>query len=201
MKSTINRMDTNQIKSIISSALCCEIPERKQQFLGVFAQDELINQNLFIPGKRRIVVLNNKPSNDPGEHWYMIGVDLRHKNDYHGFVFDSLAMPNIYRKAHDYFMVAHGTPKLNYILRNRAATQQASLDSCGLHVLYGVLTMIKGDHALPKFLATFSDDMLMNDCILLKNFVEFLKCSHNESLLNDMQLSIKETVSYCINKK
>src|SRR5882757_11009603 len=99
-------MNTVLIEQIVGLALLCETKERREQFTGVHSIDKLDSEaNLVAPGKLRMCIVNSQTSYEPGEHWFVVGVDLREKDkrQWHAFVFDSLAQYTKYPRLVKFF--------------------------------------------------------------------------------------------------
>src|SRR5258705_12424829 len=86
-------MDTRALEKIVPTVLACADDEASEQFTGVFPIDHLPNAKLFSKGKLRMCIINSHTSTQPGEHWLVVGIDMRNPSpeQYHAFIFDSLS--------------------------------------------------------------------------------------------------------------
>jgi hypothetical protein len=195
-------MDTHQIERVVEAALECVPKAKRNQFKGVFPVDHFVEQYraepLYNCNERSIYILNSHPSSGPGEHWFVIGFDMRGGDikKWHGFLFDSLALDirEKYPLVYKYFE----SSEISYVLRNKHPVQDESVDSCALHVIYIVVLLIKEGYSFINALRTYDPArQLRNDCALLENFKSFLECQSLISLLHELGGSLKDTYSMC----
>lgn len=196
-------MDTRALEKIIPIVLGCHIDNMtSSKFTGVFPIDALSKANLFAPGKLRVCVINSQSSWQSGEHWLVVGVDLRSRQskDHHAFVFDSLALnlkrsyPLLFE-----FLRSHSST-LNHILRNKTKFQTVGLDSCGLHAIYFIEQLISQNLSFEEAIKTFHPgNTLLNDCSLLVRINNFLSCNSKQELLDQINKQLLETRLKCGN--
>jgi hypothetical protein len=187
-------MNSHQIEKIISLTLGCS--KGRDAFLGVFPIDMLSKINLFIPGKRRVCILNTDPSWKAGTHWYLLSVDAR-LNDHFATLFDSLHPAKTLRLPEVQKFIK-SIPSLSHVTFNRNAVQNNDVDSCALHTIYVASLLIDENLSFEKIMATFdASNSLVNDCQLLANFHSFLLCSNQRQLFKEVAQNLKETRLMC----
>ena len=83
-------MNTRVLEKILSEVLKCNATSLKKSFFtGVYPIDQLSMAKLSTPGQLHTCVINSHKSSEPGEHWLVVGIDLRYVQPY-AFIFDSL---------------------------------------------------------------------------------------------------------------
>jgi Ulp1 protease family, C-terminal catalytic domain len=192
-------MNNKQIIEIIHLASCDMDFKRRKQFGGVWPINYLKRTNLFKPGKRRIAILNSDPSYKPGQHWFVFGIDARSndKKEWHAFIFDSLAQA----ESHKYSTLKkflQSTTPIEIVLYNRVRVQSENVDSCALHAIYFCVLLIKLNYSFLEAMQTFhTENLLLNDCELLSNFLDFINCNNLETLFRETIASLDATVNLC----
>ena len=190
-------MDTKTIDTIMHTILNCSGGD-SEQFRGVFPIDRLNSIGLISPGNLRICIINSQTSTEPGEHWLVVGFDLRNPKNNHAFIFDSLSRnPKASYPILAQFLKENSS-RINFVLRNKTKFQTSELDSCGLHAIYFVAMMTVRNLTFREALQTFDpENTLFNDCTLLHNINEFLRCSSKYKLLDFMSKQLLDTKDKC----
>jgi hypothetical protein len=192
-------MDTLTLNKVILTTLACnEKSNIDKKYTGVFPIDHISQAELFVPGELRVCVLNSQTSSQVGEHWFIVGVDLRHE-PFHAFVFDSLAknLKTNYLSVYN-FLKDNIMQPLEFILSNRTKFQSDNLDSCSLHVVYFLILILNRNLSFENALQTFyPDDTLLNDCALLEKFNDFFSCHSEHALLTRINDQLTSTVDEC----
>jgi hypothetical protein len=191
-------MDTLQIMQIINNSLInCESNDRAK-FAGVFPINRVDDKaNLVVPGQLRVCILNSHNENQPGEHWFVTGVDSRDATNVHAFIFDSLAQ-NLFLKYPSLHNYLSNLTQLNYVLRNNTPLQDKKVDSCALHSIYFVVQMLREKLSYVNTLETFhSNNKLANDCSLLLVFNDFFECLGNLELIDMLGKQLTSTHIEC----
>src|SRR6267154_4527573 len=149
-------MDTATVNKIMHLILDCE--GDSDQFRGVYPIDHLGRARLVSPGNLRICIINSQTSTEPGEHWLVVGFDLRDPNNNHAFIFDSLSRnPTTSYPLLVKFLQANSSA-IKFVLRNRTKFQSSGLDSCGLHSIYFVTMMAVRNLSFQEALQTFDPE-------------------------------------------
>jgi hypothetical protein len=195
-------MDTHQIQRVVEAALECVPQAKRDQFKGVFPVDHFVDKEradqLYYWMERSIYILNSHPTSGPGEHWFVVGFDMRGSDTkkWHGFLFDSLALDM--REKYPIVCKYFENSDVSYVLRNKYPVQDESVDSCALHAIYMVVLLIKEGYSFIEALRTYDPARrLRNDCVLLENFKSFLECQSLLSLFRELGVSLKDTYSMC----
>ena len=188
-------MDTIQIQNIIRLALKCYKPNNK--FVGVFPIDFINKISFSQPGRLRVCIFNSQTNSEPGEHWFVVGVDRRSsEEEEHAFVFDSLSQ-NLTTKYPILKKFLMKQNDIKFVLRNKSPVQNKNVDSCALHCIYFVLLLVSENYSFSKALGTFSSNALLNDCSLLQNFNDFLRCQESNELLSGLHNQLSMTYAHC----
>jgi hypothetical protein len=195
-------MNTHQIERVVEAALECVPAAKRNEFKGVFPVDHFEEQQraniVWGWGARQIYILNSHPSSGPGEHWFVVGLDMRSMDQkkWYGFLFDSLALDM--REKYPLVCKFFENSGVSFVLRNKHPVQDESVDSCALHTIYMLVLLIKEGYSFIEALQTYDPTRrLHNDCVLLENFKSFLECQSLLSLLDELGVSLKDTYSMC----
>ena len=121
-------------------------------FRGIYPLNRLPQLDMRGP---LFIILNTDVENLPGRHWKAIYID----ENYHGEVFDSLALPLSDRLIR--FMNYHTTKWT----RNTTMLQHPLSAQCGIYVLYFVTQRMYFD-SLSDLLSTFSPCLLENERLM-----------------------------------
>jgi hypothetical protein len=144
-------MDSFEIGKILQN-----LPE----FEGVYAIDTLPNSLRKIPSA---YVINSDRASGPGIHWISLYVDERN----HAYLFDSYGNSPVF-----YGLDTYLNDNCKSWSFNRNILQSPLTSICGAYCVYFVM-MKNAD--VKEWLQPFTDNVILNDCIVLDFVWRFLR--------------------------
>ena len=125
-------------------------------FIGTFARDELP----IIRKYPASLIINTAPSNESGEHWVALFIDI----DKSGFYFDSFGFPPYHKEIIDY--IDDCTDCLKYNTVTLQTPNRFSV-TCGHYCILFIVFMCRG-HQFDELIALFTRNTFLNDILVRK---------------------------------
>ncbi len=147
-------MNTDQLNHILNNDSASA-----NNFYGTVACDRLPSSIVEFPIG---ICVNTAPSSDPGEHW--IGLYLEQHGQLE--IFCSFGSAPLVVSTCDWMKRFLANLEIKHVKWNQLALQPLTSSTCGLYVIFYILTRSRG-HSLDDFIACFTNDATLNDETIL----------------------------------